>query len=147
MIFFSGQNFSLAGSSNFAVLGESFNWTCEMVLPPGEKPITNSVKFRRNDKICAFVGINVDGVCDFQSDNPRYQYTCLSDKIFTLIIPAENMTKYEQGSVWMCEYGGSYPYKSPNVILDIAGNIYNGIIYTTCYTVAGANLLNIIKKI
>lgn len=148
--FFSGQTFSLAGSSNFAVLGESFNWTCEMVFPSGENPISNSVKFFRNNTLCAFVGIT-NGVCGTQSANIRYQYACLSAKIFTLIIPAENMTEDEQGSVWRCEYVVNSSYRSPDVILDIAGKIHNGIIYTTSYTVAGAielsYLLNMKKKI
>ena len=46
-----------------------------------------------------------------------------------LTIPAENMTEYEQGSVWMCQYPGDSSFRSPNVTLEIASKIFDMIYF------------------
>lgn len=51
---------------------------------------------------------------------------------YTLTIPAENMTEYEQGSVWGCYYPADDSYKSPDVVLNIASKIK--ITYTCIIT-------------
>ena len=55
--------------------------------------------------------------------NPRYTFACVSEYSYTLTIPAENMTEYEQGSVWGCYYPADGSYKSPDVVLNIASRI------------------------
>ena len=54
------------------------------------------------------------------STDPKYTFGCLSKYIYTLTIPAENMTEYEQGSVWRCEDFGYSRVKSSDVTLKIS---------------------------
>lgn len=48
--------------------------------------------------------------------------------VYTLTIPAENMTEMEQGSMWRCGYVGNSSYRSSDVMLKIASK-------TTCTNV------------
>lgn len=97
-----------------------------MFVPPEQT--VKAVKFYRNKIICVFIGyLNND--CVNQSANLRYTYACLSDYVYTLTIPAENMTEYEQGSLWRCEYVVNSSYKSSDVIIKIASKIYFIYIY------------------
>nr|XP_034316836.1 synaptogenesis protein syg-2 isoform X4 [Crassostrea gigas] len=104
-------------SSEFASLRQAYTWTCSMFVPPEQN--VKGVKFYRNNILCVLIGyLNND--CVNQSANPRYTYLCLSDNVYTLTIPAENMTEYEQGSLWRCEYVVSSSYRSSDVIIKIA---------------------------
>ncbi|XP_065933048.1 neural cell adhesion molecule 1 isoform X2 [Magallana gigas] len=112
-----GQQFNMTGSSEFASLRQAYTWTCSMFVPPGQT--IKGVKFNRNNVLLAVIGyFNND--CANQSANPRYTYRCLSDYVYTLTIPAENMTEYEQGSLWRCEYMFDSSYRSSDVIIKIA---------------------------
>lgn len=57
--------------------------------------------------------------CATQSADPRYSYQCLTENVFSLTIPAENMTEFEQKSTWRCEYVFDASYRSSEVILNI----------------------------
>lgn len=120
IVFFSGQQYNMTGSSEFAVLGEAFTWTCSMFVLPGQT--TNAVIFFRNNFVCGVIGYR-NNVCVNQSVNPRYTYGCLSDYAYTLTIPTDNMTEYEQGSMWSCENVFNSNYRSSKAILNIAGKI------------------------
>ncbi|XP_078331732.1 cell adhesion molecule Dscam2-like isoform X2 [Crassostrea virginica] len=117
-----GQQYNMTGSSEFAVLGKDFTWTCEMFVPPRET--TNGVRFLRNNASCAQVG-HVDGTCFYDILNTRYTYGCSSPFSYTLTIPAENMTEYEQGSMWMCEYFYDSGFRSLVVTLHLAVDVHN----------------------
>ncbi|XP_052691740.1 synaptogenesis protein syg-2-like [Crassostrea angulata] len=111
------QQFNMTGSLEFASLRQAYTWTCSMFVPPEQT--VNAVKFYRNNILCGLIGyLNND--CVNQSANPRYTYACLSDYVYTLTIPAENMTEYEQGSLWRCEYVVNSSYRSSDVIIKIA---------------------------
>ena len=99
-------------------MGVAFNWTCEMFIPPNQ--VINAVTFYRNNTRCASIG-HLNGNCVTVDANPRYTSRCLSEFIYTLTIPAENMTEYEQGSVWRCEYFGNGTFKSSDATLTIVG--------------------------
>lgn len=88
-----------------------------MFTPP--KQTVNGVKFYRDDLVCAVIG-RVTGECTVQILNDRYIYGCLSNSIYTLTIPAENMTEYEQRLTWSCKYVSNSSYRSPDAILNIA---------------------------
>lgn len=91
-----------------------------MFTPP--KETVNGVRFYRGNLVCAAIG-RVTGECTVQTSNDRYTYGCLSNSIYTLTIPAQNMTEYEQRSTWSCKYVFNSSYRSPEVILDIASKI------------------------
>lgn len=91
-----------------------------MFIPP-EQTI-NAVKFHRDNFTCAAIG-QIKGICTVQTANDIYRYECLSEYMYTLTIPAQNMTEYEQGSAWSCEYVVNAMYRSPVVILSIASKI------------------------
>lgn len=111
----------MTGSSEFASLRQAYTWTCSMFVPPEQT--VKGVMFYRNNILCILIGyLNND--CVNQSANPRYTYACLSDYVYTLTIPAENMTEYEQGSLWRCEYVVNSSYRSSDVIIKIASKIY-----------------------
>ena len=88
-----------------------------MFVPLGE--IVNAVTFYRNSVLCGSIGFLVQQCKMFISDY-RYTYGCLTKSSFTLTIPAENMTEYEQGSVWRCEYYGLGSFRSPDVTLNLS---------------------------
>lgn len=116
--FFSGQRYNLTGSSEFAVLGEAFTWTCDMFVPPGYT--SNAVKFFRDNKLCVVIA-NTNAACATQRDNCGYSYKCVSESMFSLTIPAENMTEYENGSKWRCDYVVNVAGNaSPQIVLNIA---------------------------
>ncbi|XP_034303603.2 neural cell adhesion molecule 1-like isoform X2 [Magallana gigas] len=111
------QQFNMTGSSEFASLRQSYTWTCSMFVPTEQT--FKGVKFYRNNVLCVVIGY-VNSKCAIQSANPNYTYRCLSDYVYTLTIPAENMTEYEQGSLWRCEYVLNSSYRSSDVIIKIA---------------------------
>ena len=89
-----------------------------MFIPPDQS--INAVTFYRNNARCASIG-HRNGDCLIVYANPRYTFGCLSEHSFILTIPAKNMTEYEKGSVWRCEYVGDGNFRSPDVTLTIAG--------------------------
>lgn len=91
----------------------------------------NGVTFERNGKICGIMVQNGNECSTFDM-NPRYILTCISEYSYALTIPAENMTEYEEGSVWWCYYPADGRYKSPDVVLNIASKIK--ITYTCIIT-------------
>lgn len=118
------QYLNLTGSSHYATLGKAFTLTCRM-LKPLEISI-NYVLIRRNSILCVGIGY-VSGSCLINSDNPRYTYGCLSENAYTLTIPADNMTEYEQNSQWQCESIANSSYRSSSIILNIAGTVYSNL--------------------
>lgn len=92
-----------------------------MFLPSGQS--VNAVKFYRNHILCVAIG-NLNNECLTQSAHPKYIFRCLSDYVYTVTIPSENMTVYEQGSTWSCEYVFNSIYRSTDVVLKIASKIY-----------------------
>uniref|UniRef100_A0A8W8LC53 Ig-like domain-containing protein n=1 Tax=Magallana gigas TaxID=29159 RepID=A0A8W8LC53_MAGGI len=118
-----GQRYNLTGSSEFAVLGEAFTWTCDMFVPPGYT--SNAVKFFRDNKLCVVIA-NTNAACATQRDNCGYSYKCVSESVFSLTIPAENMTEYENGSKWRCDYVVNVAGNaSPQIVLNIAIDVHN----------------------
>ena len=115
-----GQEYTLTGSSKYAVLGKDFTWTCGMFVPPGEA--TKGVRFFRNNVLCAIVE-HTNGTCSNVIQNTRYTYGCSSTFSYTLTIPAENMTEYERDSMWMCQYSFDLGvrFRSLLVTLHLAG--------------------------
>lgn len=111
-----------------AVLGEEFTWTCSMFTP--SKQTVNAVRFYRGNLVCAAIGL-VTGKCTVQILNDRYTYGCLSNSIYTLTIPAQNMAEYEQRSTWSCKYVSNSSYRSPDAILKIASMIKNSVLTQT----------------
>lgn len=104
---------------------ETFIWTCEMYLPNGRN--TYAVIFKRNTTPCGSVGYINGGCTVGKGANTRYKLECTAIQTsFTLTIPAENMTEYEQGSRWYCEYIepiDNILITSPSVILTIRSKI------------------------
>lgn len=98
------------------MLGKAFTWTCDMFVPPGYS--SNAIRFYRNNKLCVLIE-NTNTSCATQSDNCGYSYKCLSESMFSLTIPAENMTEYENRTTWRCDYDVA-GYASPQVFLNIA---------------------------
>lgn len=126
---FSGEKYTLTGSNEFAALGENFTWTCKMFVP--ENQTVNAVVFRRNTTLLVIIGHLTGSECKAQVSNYRYIYECQSEFVYTLMIPAENMTEYEQGSEWMCEYNNGAEYQSPKLTLNIASKCY--IVYRSYF--------------
>lgn len=92
-----------------ASLGQEFTWTCQMTIPPSQTQVF--IRFYRNETGVGFVGYTTE--CQGLSVNPRYTYTCTTEREFNLVIPQENMTEEEQNTVWRCAYfGGSPSYSS-----------------------------------
>lgn len=91
---------NLTGSSEYAFLGKTFTWTC-VILKPNQIS-THYVFFKRNASTCVGIGY-INGVCRINSYISKYTYECLSESIYSLTIPADNMTKDEQNSRWHCE--------------------------------------------
>ena len=93
-----------------------------MFIPPDQT--INAVAFYRNYARCASVG-HLNGMCVIEKNaNLRYTSGCLSEFSYTLTIPAENMTEFEQESVWRCEYYGDSAFRSPDVTLTIASKLH-----------------------
>ena len=78
----------------------------------------NAVTFYRNSVLCGLIGLVPQ--CKMIISDYSYTYGCLTESSYTLTIPAENMTEYEQGSVWRCEYYGSGSIRSPDVTLNLS---------------------------
>ncbi|XP_078331736.1 hemicentin-1-like isoform X3 [Crassostrea virginica] len=119
-----GQEYNLTGSSKYAVLGKDFTWTCGMFVPPGEA--TKGVRFFRNNVLCAIVE-HTNGICLYGVQNTRYTYGCSSPFSYILTIPAENMTEYEEGSMWLCQYSFDLGvrFRSLVVTLHLAVDVHN----------------------
>ncbi|XP_062603323.1 uncharacterized protein LOC134265101 [Saccostrea cucullata] len=111
-----GQQFNLTGSPKIPVLGEEFNWTCEAFVPPAER--SADVFFYRNSYSSVLAAV-IGSKCYTFGRDPRYIIECLSESTFTLTIPAENMTEYEQNSIWSCRSSGNLLYRSPEFVLNI----------------------------
>ncbi|XP_052691152.1 kin of IRRE-like protein 1 [Crassostrea angulata] len=94
-----------------------------MFVPPGYT--SNAVKFFRDNKLCVVIA-NTNAACATQSDNCEYSYKCVSESMFSLTIPAENMTEYENGSKWRCDYVVNVAGNaSPQIVLNIAIDVHN----------------------
>lgn len=118
-----GKRYNLTGSSDFAVLGNAFNWTCVMYIPPGNN-ITAVYFIRNGDQVVAIGYIN--STCTIHILATRYKYRCSSESTYVVTIPAQKMTEYEQGSVWRCEYiVEGHNYRSPDMVLNVASKILN----------------------
>lgn len=48
-------------------MGETFTWTCDMYVPPGQS--VNAVNFYRNQSLCAVIG-HKDNECVYLSEKP-----------------------------------------------------------------------------
>ena len=120
MFYEPGHQYNLTGSSENAVLGKAFTWTCGMFIPAGQTE--NAVIFYRNGVACGSIGLIP--TCKMYA-NPKYTYGYLSEFSYTLTIPAEKMTEYEQGSVWRCEYIFRGRFKSRDVTLHFAGKLHH----------------------
>ena len=118
IFWFLGQ-YNLTGSLEAAILGMEFSWTCSMTIPPGQTH--DAVIFRRNLESLGMLIRFPNGTCASFDTQPRYNYRCDTDHVFSLIIPADNMTEYENNSVWQCEYFGDGRYRSLDQLLKIAG--------------------------
>ena len=112
------EQYNMTGSLPAAILGKEFSWECSMSIPSDQ--IINAVTFYRNNNRVGTVGRFPNGTCVLVSLHPRYDYQCDTDHTFSLIIPANNMTEYENNSMWQCEYIGG-GYRSSNQLLKIAG--------------------------
>ena len=113
------EQYNLTGSFPAAILGKEFSWECSMSIPPNQN--INAVRFFRNSTYVGTVGRFPNGTCVSDSLHPRYDYQCDTDHVFSLIIPADNMTEYENNSMWQCQYYGDGRYRSSNQFLKIAG--------------------------
>ncbi|XP_078325008.1 uncharacterized protein LOC111126447 isoform X3 [Crassostrea virginica] len=113
-----GEQYNLTGSFPAAILGKEFSWECSMAIPPNQN--INAVRFFRNSTYVGTVGRFPNGTCVSDSLHPRYDYQCDTDHVFSLIIPADNMTEYENNSMWQCQYYGDGRYRSSNQFLKIA---------------------------
>lgn len=113
-----GQEYNLTGTSEYATLREAFTWTCDMFVPPGE--LIRGVKFFRNNVLIVTIGIDGE-TCRPRYNDLNYSSQCKSNVTYTLTIPANRMTEFEQKSIWRCEYVIlPNQYRSPDVILKIA---------------------------
>lgn len=122
MFCFSVQQYlNLTGSSEYAFLGKAFTWTCALSKP--KEISTNYVLFKRNAiTVCAGIGY-INGVCRIDSYISNYTYKCLSENIYSLKIPADNMTKDENNSQWHCESIANSSYRSSTILLKIASTL------------------------
>ena len=116
-----GQQYNLTRSAEYAQLDMPYIWTCEMFVPTGKD--INGIIFFRYGSPCGQIGV-ADGKCITFALNPRYVFECQQNNkhMFTLTIPAENMTEFEQGSVWQCRYLDESLW-SPMETLTIASKI------------------------
>lgn len=105
----------MTATPKLALLDHIFTWTCEMFAPPG---VISGITFIRNNKPVAVL-VHKSGRCESTKKDPRYLYEC-AEFTYNLIIPAENMTEFEQGSVWRCFYPGNGTYTSQNATLNVA---------------------------
>ncbi|XP_078325011.1 neogenin-like isoform X2 [Crassostrea virginica] len=114
--------YNLTGSLQAAILGMDFSWTCSTTISPGQTH--DVVIFRRNDIDVGLIVRFPNKTCKAFSMHPRYDYRCDTDHTFSLIIPANSMTEYENNSMWRCEYAGG-GYRSSTQMLNIAVFIRN----------------------
>lgn len=119
---FSDQQYlNLTGSSEYAFPGKAFTWTCAFLKP--KEISTNYVFFIRNASTkCVGIGY-INGVCRIDSYISKYTYKCLSENIYSLTIPAENMTTDEQNSQWHCTSIVNSNYRSSSILLKVASKL------------------------
>lgn len=111
----------MTGSSEYAYPGRAFTWTCAFLKP--KEISTNYVFFKRNASTkCVGIGY-INGVCRIDSYISKYTYKCLSENIYSLTIPADNMTKDEQNSQWHCESIVNSSYRSSSILLKVASKL------------------------
>lgn len=103
------------------MLGEAFTWTCDMFVPASQT--VNAVTFFKDKAVLVVIG-HSNNNCAKNIVTTRYIYACSSDHVYTLTIPAEEMTEMEQGSMWRCENLLNSSYRSSDIILKIASKIY-----------------------
>lgn len=78
-----------------------------------------AVTFYREEKEVGVLGV-ISG-CQMTVTDIRYRFGCVSETEYNLIIPAENLTEYEQNSLWRCSYfSGQSAYSSAQELLLIA---------------------------
>lgn len=117
-----GQQYNLTGTFEYATLREAFTWTCDMFVPPNQSIF--GVNFYRNDELMASIGKRNGECITGEDENRNYSYQCKSNNAYTLTIPANRMTEFEQKSMWRCQYlADPHIYRSPDVILKIASKI------------------------
>ncbi|KAJ8313147.1 hypothetical protein KUTeg_009298 [Tegillarca granosa] len=99
---------TLTGSSEFAVAGESFTLTCN---PQDSNAV--AVKWKRLDIDTTDTGtsratIEATGCKIGSGSDTQYQYTCEPGPVYKLTIPANVMTSSHNNKVWRCEslFGG-----------------------------------------
>lgn len=89
-----------------------------MFFPPGQ--LLPGVKFFRNNVLIVTIGMQGE-TCGLKYNDSNYSSQCKSNVTYTLTIPANRMTEFEQKSIWRCEYVTiPIKYRSPDVILKIA---------------------------
>ncbi|KAJ8319583.1 hypothetical protein KUTeg_002866 [Tegillarca granosa] len=100
---------TLTGSSEFVVAGESFTLTCN---PQDSNAI--AVKWKRLDIDTTAAGTSRASVqangCKIGSGyDTQYQYTCEPGPVYKLTIPANVMKNSQNNKVWRCEsvFGGA----------------------------------------
>ncbi|KAJ8319720.1 LOW QUALITY PROTEIN: hypothetical protein KUTeg_002731 [Tegillarca granosa] len=110
----SNAAWTLTGSSEFAVAGESFTLTCN---PHDSNAV--AVKWKRLDIDTTATGtsratIEATGCKIGSGSDTQYQYTCEPGPVYKLTIPANEMTNSQNNKVWRCEStfgGGAAEYK------------------------------------
>ncbi|KAJ8298174.1 hypothetical protein KUTeg_024705 [Tegillarca granosa] len=131
---------TLTGSSEFAVAGESFTLKCN---PQDSNAV--AVLWKRLDIDTTATGTNraivTSNGCRIGSGyDTQYQYTCEPGPLYKLTIPAHVMTNSQNNKVWRCEsaYGGAaaeytvkvhVPVSSISIQADNAVNQNVNVIY------------------
>jgi hypothetical protein len=100
-----------------ASLGQQFTWICQVTDPPAGQP--QVITFYRNGTSVGNIGYTND--CVGGNVDPKYTYSCTTQKIFNLIIPAQSLTQEEQYTLWRCAHFSASPsYSSTQKQLVIA---------------------------
>ncbi|KAJ8307697.1 hypothetical protein KUTeg_014747 [Tegillarca granosa] len=131
---------TLTGSSEFAVAGESFTLTCN---PQDSNAI--AVTWKRLDIDTTATGtsrasVEANGCMIGSEYDPQYQYTCEPGPVYKLTIPANVMTNSQNNKIWRCEhsFGGAaveyqikvqVPVSSISIQADNAVNQQVNVIY------------------
>ncbi|KAJ8321358.1 hypothetical protein KUTeg_001084 [Tegillarca granosa] len=121
------STWTLTGSSEFAVAGESFTLICN---PPDSNAI--AVKWKRLDIDTTATGtcrasVEANGCRIDNKSDTQYQYTCEPGPVYKLTIPANVMTNSQNNKVWRCEsvFGGSgdkYTLRVAGINITIRGS-------------------------
>ncbi|KAJ8311213.1 hypothetical protein KUTeg_011241 [Tegillarca granosa] len=100
-VFVNKATWTLTGSSEFAVAGESFTLTCN---PQDSNAV--AVLWRRLDidtTATSRANVETNGCKIGSGSDTQYQYTCEPGPVYKLIIPANVMTNSQNNKVWRCE--------------------------------------------